>query len=199
MRRSVGLFVAVCAAALSSVAHAAPECEPEDSAILCDLARETVSDNPNFETMRLGGAGAEAERMQRHAARRANARAALDELTAPTWRDLYRAGYVIAYGNSPEEDLLAWAISIRALSLAPDEPDVRFLVAMTTDEIGRRYVGAQLYGRQKHFELDSESGRVRVACLPQMIDPPLPESIGPSFHAPSDGIERCPSGVGPIP
>jgi hypothetical protein len=135
--------------------------------------------------------------MRRHGERRLRARAILDEMAAPTWRDLYRAGYVIAYGDTPEEDLLAHAIAIRALSLAPDESDTHFLIAMTIDEIGRRYVGAQLYGRQKYFAL-SETGTVSLQCLPQMIDPPLPASVGVAFHAPPEGFAHCPPGVGVI-
>lgn len=198
MRLAFAAAMAVFTTVLIHPAAAAPRCEGADSQPLCLLAEETQSDNPSFAQMREGGPQAEQARMQRQAERRTQTRSLLDEISSPTWRDLYRAGYVIAYGNTPEEDLLAWAISIRALSLAPDEADVRFLVAMTSDEIGRRYVGAQLYGRQKWFTFD-QSGRVDVACLPQMIDPPLPPSIGATFHTPGDGFERCPDGVGPPP
>lgn len=196
MRSVPAMILITYVIAVSSTASAAPPCQRDDAAILCTLAQETLADNPTFAQMREGGPDAERARLGRHAERRAQVRALLNELSAPTWRDLYRAGYVVAYGDTPEDDLLAWAIAIRALSLAPDEADVRFLVAMTADEIGRRYVGAQLYGRQKYFAFDPRTGSVARACLPQMLDPPLPQSVGSSFHSPGDGYEPCPAGVG---
>ncbi len=169
---------------------------PGDTAELCTIARETLSDNPSFSQLGTETRESEAARQERHRARRERARTLLDGIAAPTWRDLYRAGYVISYGHTPEEDMLAHAIAIRALSLAPDEADTHFLIAMTIDEIGRTYVGLQLYGRQKYFEL-GEGGAVTRQCLPQMMA--LPASVGVSFHAPPEGFERCPSGVGVLP
>ncbi|WP_395644567.1 hypothetical protein [Terricaulis sp.] len=189
---------AVVAVCLPPRAHAAPDCLAGDNAELCAITRDTLADNPPFSQLGTETREAEAARQERHRLRRVRARALLDEISAPTWRDLYRAGYVISYGQTPEEDLLAHAIAIRALSFAPDEPDTHFLVAMTFDDIGRRYVGAQVYGRQKYFEL-GETGVVTRQCLPQMIDPPLPASVGISFHAPPEGFERCPPGVGVSP
>lgn len=176
-------------------AKAAPACLPEDSAALCEVAQATLADNPSFRVIASETRADEAARMRRQADRRAQARALLNGIASPTWRDLYRAGYVIGYGDTPEENLLAHAIAIRALSLAPNEPDTHFLVAMTFDEIGRRYVGAQVYGRQKYFAFD-EAGAVQTACLPQMIDPPLPASVGAAFHTPAEGLPHCPAGVG---
>jgi hypothetical protein len=188
-------FVAACSCLLLSPAWAAPDCDAADNAELCVIAEETRADNPSFADLRSEGAEGERRRSARHAARRARARGVLNALVDPTWRDLFRAGYVIAYGDTAEEDLLAHAIAIRTLSLAPDEPDARFLVAMTIDQIGRTYVGAQLYGRQKFFEFDPLTDAVARACLPQMIDPPLPASIGVEFHR-VEGFEPCPPGVG---
>jgi hypothetical protein len=181
----------------TATAQAAPECLATDNAELCGIAGDTLTDNPPFSQLHSETGADQAARMRRHQERRGRARAILAGLAAPTWRDLYRAGYVIAYGDTPEEDLLAHAIAIRALSLAPDENDTHFLIAMTIDEIGRRYVGAQLYGRQKYFTL-TETGAVGQQCLPQMIDPPLPASVGVAFHALPEGFERCPPGVGVI-
>lgn len=179
-------------------ARAAPGCLPEDNAELCQIASDVRADNPSFAVIGTETREAEMARQQRQLARRQRMRAVFAVIAAPTWRDCYRAGYVIAYGDTPEEDMLAHAIAIRALSLAPDEADTHFLVAMTIDEIGRRYVGLQLYGRQKYFEL-GEGGVVTRQCLPQMIEPPLPASVGVSFHAPPEGFDRCPPGVGELP
>lgn len=198
MLRFILAGLALAFTALAADAHAAPDCLPSDNAELCAIARETLSDNPPFSELGTETREAEAARQERHRARRVRARTVLEGMPAPTWRDLYRAGYVIAYGDTPDEDMIAHAIAIRALSLAPDEADTHFLVAMTIDEIGRRYVGIQLYGRQKYFEL-SEGGAVTRQCLPQMIEPPLPASVGVSFHAPPQGFERCPTGVGVLP
>jgi hypothetical protein len=181
--------------AASGPSYSAPSCSPGDNSQLCEIAAATLSDNPTFAEMQAGGAEAETARVSRHAERRRSVREILNQLSEPTWRDLYRAGYVIAYGDTAEEDMLAHAIAIRALSLAPNEADARFLVAMTIDEIGRRYVGLQLYGRQKYFELNPTTGAPTLACLPQMIDPPLPDAIGLQFHR-VDGYERCAPGVG---
>lgn len=200
MLRLLLAFLAFAALALCIPphAHAAPACLPEDNAELCAIARETLADNPPFSQLGTETREAEAARQERHRGRRVRARAILDGIATPTWRDLYRAGYVIHYGDTPEEDMLAHAIAIRALSLAPDETDTHFLIAMTIDAIGSRYVGIQLYGRQKYFEL-GEGGVVTRQCLPQMIEPPLPASVGVSFHAPPEGFERCPPGVGVAP
>ncbi|MBL8537487.1 MAG: hypothetical protein JNM59_08810 [Hyphomonadaceae bacterium] len=192
---AVAFFVMVAVAAVP--AHAAPPCLSEDNSELCMLADATLADNPTFAELQRASPDDERARASRHQERRQDVRNLLNTLAAPTWRDLYRAGYVIAYGSTPEEDLLAHAISVRALSLAPEEMDVRFLVAMTLDELGRRYVGYQLYGRQKYFHF-APSGAVDTACLPEMLDPPLPQSIGPAFHTPADGFERCPPGVGAL-
>ena len=120
-------------------------------------------------------------------------------LAKPTWRDLSNSGYTIAYGDAAEERLLALGIAIRALSLAPDQPSVRLLVAMTTDTIARNYVGAQLYGRQKFFKLNPETGEAELSCLPQMLEPGLPPSVGAAFDAPAAAFKPCPKGVGEIP
>ena len=187
---AAGLAILLCA----TPAAAAPGCEAADNSELCSLAADTLADNPSFAVLSAETRAEAAVRMARHAGRRARARAVLDALAAPTWRDLYRAGYVIAYGDTREERMLALAIAIRALSLAPDEPDVRFLVAMTVDAVGRTYVGVQVYGRQKYFEL-APGGAVQRACLPQMLA--TPASVGPAFHA-VEGYEACPPGVGEI-
>ena len=146
-----------------------------------------------LETLRTERQADANARAERHAARRVRARTLLEAIAAPNWRDLYRAGYVIGYGQTRDERLLAMAIAIRALSLAPDEPDVRFLVAMTVDSVTRNYAGAQLYGRQKYFQFNPETGATEVACLPQMLE--LPSSVGTTFHA-VEGYPRCPAGVG---
>lgn len=191
----LALLVLVC----SVPGYAAPRCENTDVAELCVIAKETLADNPEFGAPAQWTSSAEQERMQRHAQRRKRARDILNEVATPTWRDLYNAGYVIFYGEAPEERLLAHAIAIRALSLAPNEPDVRHFVAMTIDNIGRNYVGAQLYGRQKFFRLNPATNEVESFCLPQMIDPPLPASVGVAFEAWPKGFDRCPKGVGEIP
>ena len=121
--------IAIVAAALPSTeAVAAPACAPEDNVALCELAGATLADNPPFAQLRSEAPDGAAARATRHRERRELARSILNEAQAPNWRDLYRAGYVIGYGETREERLLAMAIAIRALSLAPDEPDVRFLV-----------------------------------------------------------------------
>lgn len=178
---------------LSASANAAPACAPEDSAELCALAAATLSDNPPFAQLRSESQADAAARAQRHAERRARTRELLDALPAPNWRDLYRAGYITGYGDTRDERLLAMAIAIRALSLAPDEPDVRFLVAMTVDSVTRTYAGAQLYGRQKYFQFNPDTGATEIACLPQMLD--LPPTVGAAFHH-VEGYPHCPVGVG---
>jgi hypothetical protein len=171
----------------------APVCETADNAELCAIAADTLADNPSFETLRTETRADATARAERHATRRARARALLDAQATPNWRDLYRAGYVIGYGDTRDERLLAMAIAIRALSLAPDEQDVRFLVAMTVDSVTRTYAGAQLYGRQKYFQFNPETGATELACLPQMLE--LPSSVGAAFHN-VEGYPRCPAGVG---
>lgn len=179
----------------ASFADAAPDCIAGDDAELCALSAATLEDNPTFAQLQRTTAADEEARAARHTKRRRQARLALDRLSAPTWRDLYRAGYVVAYGSTPEEDLLAHAIAVRALSLAPEQRDVRILVAITFDELGRRYVGYQLYGRQKYFHFAPDHS-VDIACLPDMIDPPLPQSVGLAFQTPEDGLPQCAPGVG---
>ncbi len=192
--RAILVAVALAAMFCAAPAAAAPPCEPADNAELCALAADTLADNPSFAVLGTETQADAAVRAARHAGRRERARAVLDAVAAPTWRDLYRAGYVIAYGDTREERMLALAIAIRALSLAPDEADVRFLVAMTVDAVGRNYVGRQVYGRQKYFQL-APGRAVQRACLPQMLL--LPASVGTAFHA-VDGYEACPPGVGEI-
>lgn len=188
------ILVAVVATILfSAPALAAPACDTADNADLCAIAAETLADNPPFETLRTETPSDANARAERHAARRVHAHTLLEAIAAPNWRDLFRAGYVIGYGQTRYERLLAMAIAIRALSLAPDEPDVRFLVAMTVDSVTRNYAGAQLYGRQKYFQFNPETGATEVACLPQMLE--LPSSVGTAFHA-VEGYPRCPAGVG---
>jgi len=188
-------IAALAAVVLSTEAQAAPACTPEDIPALCALAEATLADNPTFAQLRTEtGADADA-RANRHRERRGLVRTILYETPAPNWRDLYRAGYVTAYGETRDERLLAMAVAIRTLSLAPDEPDVRFLVAMTVDSVSRNYAGAQLYGRQKYFQFDPQTGATQAACLPQMLD--LPTSVGASFHN-VEGYPRCPDGVGAI-
>lgn len=177
----------------SAAAHAAPACTAEDNAELCALAAETLADNPPFAQLRSESQADAAARAARHLERRAHARELLVAIPSPNWRDLYRAGYVTGYGDTRDERLLALAIAIRALSLAPDEPDVRFLVAMTVDSVTRTYAGAQLYGRQKYFQFDPSTGATQLACLPQMLD--LPASVGAAFHQ-VEGYPRCPAGIG---
>jgi hypothetical protein len=184
-------FVLLLALSWGGFARAEPFCSAEDQPTLCELARATRADNPNFAELGAEAPGGAQDRAARHGERRAQARAILDGLAAPTWRDLYRAGYVIAYGDTPEEDLLAHAIAIRALSLAPDEADVRFLVAMTLDELGRRYAGLQVYGRQKIFVRNLATGAWQ-GCLPHMITPALPTSVGRDFHDPASDLPHCP-------
>lgn len=177
----------------SAPADAAPACATEDNADLCALAAQTLADNPPFAQLRSETEADAAARAARHLERRGRTRELLEAIAAPNWRDLYRAGYVTGYGDTRDERLLAMAIAIRALSLAPDEPDVRFLVAMTVDSVARAYAGAQLYGRQKYFEFNPESSAIETACLPQMLD--LPASVGAAFHR-VEGYPPCPAGVG---
>lgn len=177
----------------------AEDCGKQDNAELCKIAQETRADNPAFGRPEQWNNSAEVEREKRHAKRRARARTILVAIADPTWRDLSNAGYTIAYGNAPEERLTALGIAIRALSLAPNEPSVRLLVAMTTDGIARNYVGAQLYGRQKFFKLNPETGEVESYCLPQMLIPALPPSVGEAFDAAPKEFKPCPQGVGEIP
>ncbi|NOT40397.1 MAG: hypothetical protein HOP13_07895 [Alphaproteobacteria bacterium] len=193
------LCLAVLALVCSASGYASPNCERADIAELCTLAKETRADNPEFGAQGQWTTAALQERSQRHATRRKRAVDILNDVANPTWRDLYNAGYAIFYGETPEERLLAHAIAIRALSLAPDEPEARHFVAMTFDKIGRSYVGAQLYGRQKFFKLNPATSEVESSCLPQMIDPPLPASVGTAFEAWPKGFDRCPKGVGEIP
>lgn len=193
--RPIVIAIALAAMLCAVPAAAAPPCEAADNSELCALAADTLGDNPSFAVLSTETRADATARAARHAGRRTRARAILDVLAAPTWRDLYRAGYVIAYGDAREERMLALAIAIRALSLAPDEADVRFLVAMTVDSVGRNYVGAQVYGRQKYFAF-APGGGVQRACLPQML--PLPASVGAAFHA-VEGYDACPPGVGEIP
>lgn len=190
------LSLAVMVLVYAGPGFAAPNCERSDVAELCTLAKETRADNPEFGVPGEWTTAVLQEGSQRHAKRRQRAADILNAVAAPTWRDLYNAGYTIFYGKAPEERLLAHAIAIRALSLAPDEPEVRHFVAMTFDAIGVNYVGAQLYGRQKFFKLNPATSEVEMACLPQMIDPPLPASVGVEFEAWPKGFERCPKGVG---
>jgi hypothetical protein len=190
------LCLAVFALVYSATCTAAPKCEGADVAELCVIASETLADNPAFGEAGAWTNAAEKARAQRHAKRRSRAIAILNDVANPTWRDLYNAGYTIFYGDTGQERLLALAIAIRALSLAPNEPDVRHLVAMTTDNIARNYVGAQLYGRQKFVKINPSTSEVEMFCLPQMIDPPLPASVGVAFEAWPKGFDRCPKGVG---
>ena len=199
MRASLVVALYLLAPACGTTANAMPRCDGGDVAELCKIATDTRADNPEFGKTSEWTAAAGAAREERHAKRRTRAKAILSEVADPTWHDLFNAGYTIAYGTSPEERLLSLAIGIRALTLAPNEPDVRLLVAMTTDAIGRNYVGAQLYGRQKFFKLNPATGGVESWCLPQMIEPALPASVGLSFDAPAKGSERCPPGVGETP
>jgi hypothetical protein len=187
------------AAAFCAPAQAMPDCQPRDVAELCEIAKESLADNPEFGRTETWTLDAEKARRVRHVRRRERAVAILSTIEAPTWRDLFNAGYTIfLYGDAPEERLFAHAIAIRALSLAPDEPEVRHFVAMTFDSIGRNYVGAQLYGRQKFVKLNPTTGAVELACLPQMIDPPLPASVGVAFEPLPEGFERCTKGVGEV-
>ena len=187
------IFIIAAALLFCAPAIAAPPCDAADNDELCTIAADTLADNPSFETLRNETQADASARAERHAARRTRARTLLDAEATPNWRDLYRAGYVIGYGDTRDERLLAMAIAIRALSLAPDEPDVRFLVAMTVDSVTRTYAGAQLYGRQKYFQFDPETGATEIACLPQMLE--LPSSVGASFHT-VEGYPHCPAGVG---
>jgi len=191
--KSIVVAIVAALALFAASAKAAPSCLPEDNSELCDLAATTLADNPPFAQLRSERQADAAARAERHATRRARARELLETITAPNWRDLYRAGYVIGYGNARDERLLAMAIAIRALSLAPDEPDTRFLVAMTVDSVTRNYAGAQLYGRQKYFQFAPDTGAIELSCLPQMLD--LPASVGVAFHE-VEGFPRCPAGVG---
>ena len=66
---------------------------------------------------------------------------------------------------------------------------------MTVDSVSRNYASAQLYGRQKYFQFDPQTGAAQSSCLPQMRD--LPPSVGASFHH-VEGYPRCPDGVGVV-
>jgi hypothetical protein len=184
---------AIALVSLFGMAEASPACDPADNRALCELAEATRIDNPALSELSVQTEAIGRARDARHAARRVEARTVLNALAEPTWRDLYRAGYNNAYGKTPEEDLLAHAIAIRALSLAPNEADTHFLVAMTLDELARRYLGAQVYGRQRSYTLDPTTGAVTQMCLPDMIEPPLPASIGRDFHAPDINLSPCPA------
>jgi hypothetical protein len=196
-----GRTLALAALSLASVASAfaAPACQKEDEQELCRIAQEMLTDNPRFGDAAAWTKEAQRAMTARQAARRERARTILYRLETPTWRDLYNAGYTIFYSKAPEDRLLAMAVAIRALSLAPDEPDTHHLVAMTVDEVSRSYVGAQLYGRQKFFKLNPATSEIESKCLPQMLDPPLPPSVGLAFEAPPQGFGLCPKGVGEEP
>jgi hypothetical protein len=193
MIRSNVVIASLLSVILATGASATPTCEKEDVQELCQIAHDKRSDTPE-----LGkSSGWSTEELQaidkRNVARRDRARALIYEIANPTWRDLWNAGYAISSGRTPQDRLLVLAISIRALSLAPNDPYAHALVAITVDDIGTSYVGAQLYGRQKLYR---STNAVDSACLPQMINPPLPASVGAAFDAPSRPIGPCPKGVG---
>jgi len=196
-----GRALAIAALSLTSAANvlAAPACQKDDEQELCRIAHDMLADNPRFGDAAAWTLDAERAMAARQATRRERARAILYRLETPTWRDLFNAGYTIFYSEAPQDRLLAMAVAIRALSLAPDEPDTHHLVAMTVDQVSRNYVGAQLYGRQKLFDLDPATSEVKSKCLPQMLDPPLPPSVGAAFEAPPKGFAPCPKGVGEEP
>lgn len=182
--------------ALAAAAPAMPPCEKGDVEELCQLARDARNDNS--ELGQPGGVLIKEEevRAERNAGRRERARTILYGLTNPTWHDLWNAGYVLSYGDAPQDQLLTLAIGIRVLSLAPNDTFARALVAMTVDDLGRAYVGAQLYGRKKFIKMNPATFEVEFACLPQMLDPPLPASVGVAFDAPRRTFPPCPKGVG---
>jgi hypothetical protein len=193
------VLAAVAAFVLAGALPAFADCAPADIAELCKIAQDVREDNPAFGAPDEWTDAAMAMRADRQRSRRIRARRLLDQTAAPTWRDLVNAGYAISYGETPEERLLALGIAIRALSLAPNETSARALVAMTTDTIARNYVGAQLYGRQKFFKMNPETSAVELMCLPQMLEPGLPASVGLAFDAPPKGFLPCPEGVGEVP
>jgi len=201
MTRAWDKTLALAALFLASAASvmAAPACQKEDDQELCRIAHDMLADNPRFGDAAAWNVEAERARAARQTARTERARTILYRIETPTWRDLYNAGYAIFYSEAPQDRLLAMAVAIRALDLAPEEPDTHHLVAMTVDKVSRSYVGAQLYGRQKFYKLNPATSEVESKCLSQMLDPPLPPSVGPAFEAPPPGFGPCPKGVGEEP
>ena len=190
------MLTAACSLALCATASAFPACLPEDDAGLCRLAKEAYEDNPSFKALHDATPETERTRAGRLTQRRTEAMARLAALPQPSWRDLWNAGYVAAYGTTPEALLIAHAIAIRTLSLAPDEADARFLVAMTFDSVAKAYADQQVYGLQKWYALNPSNGEVQYGCLPHMVEG-LPSSVTRDFHVQNHGLKPCAPGQGP--